>query len=117
MTGDKRLSETQAIHTATGVAFSGYEMHKGVTTGPDCARPFARISARDEGATSPDGRITGSYLHGMFRDDAFRHAFLAALGAQPSATAYDATVETTLDALAAHMEAHLDLDRLFALAT
>jgi len=51
----------------------------------------------------------------MFRDDAFRAAFLTSLGAQSSAS-YDATVEATLDALARHMETHLDLNRLFAVA-
>jgi adenosylcobyric acid synthase len=52
----------------------------------------------------------------MFRDDGFRAAFLATLGAAPSATSYDAGVETTLDALAAHLEAHLDVEGLLAAA-
>jgi adenosylcobyric acid synthase len=116
MTGDKRLTEVTATHPATGAAFSGYEMHKGVSDGPDTARPFAIMATRAEGATSANGRVMGSYLHGMFRDDGFRRAFLGGLGARLSDLAYDDTVEATLDALAAHMEAHLDLDRLFGLA-
>lgn len=116
MTGDKRLTETAATHTQSGTAFTGYEMHKGRTDGPDCARPFAQVDDRPEGAISTDGRILGSYLHGMFRDDAFRQGFLTVLGAETSELSYDATVEATLDALAEHMETHLDLDRLFALA-
>ncbi len=116
MTGDKRLTETQATHTGSDTRFTGYEMHKGRTTGADTARPFATIDGRPEGATSADGRVMGSYLHGMFREDAFRAAFLAEIGAPTSTLAYDETVETTLDALAAHMETHLDLDRLFSLA-
>ena len=51
----------------------------------------------------------GSYLHGMFTDDAFRAAFLGDLGAAPSSHSHAATVEATLDALAAHLEAHLDV--------
>ena len=116
MTGDKRLTEATATHAQSSATFTGYEMHKGRTDGPDCARPFAQMADRAEGATSADGRITGSYLHGMFRDDAFRRSFLEALGAETSALSYDTTVEATLDALAQHMETHLDLDRLFALA-
>ncbi len=116
MTGDKRLTETSAIHAASGVSFSGYEMHKGRTHGPDCARPFAMIGDIAEGAMSPDGRVMGSYLHGMFRDNAFRQAILTSLGATPSHLNYDQEVETTLDALANHLEQHLDLDRVFALA-
>lgn len=91
-------------------------MHKGVTEGPDCVRPFARIGDRNEGAVSTNGRILGSYIHGMFRDDGFRQSILAGLGVNASPLHYDETVEETLDALAAHMETHLDLDRLFALA-
>ena len=116
MTGDKRLTETTATHAPSGTAFSGYEMHKGRTHGPACARPFAFIDGQAEGAMTEDRRIIGSYLHGMFRDDAFRQAYLSTLGATPSDLSYDATVEATLDALAQHMETHLDLDRLFALA-
>ncbi|MGV6849282.1 MAG: cobyric acid synthase [Marinibacterium sp.] len=113
---DKALTRVQAVHAPTGLGFDGYEIHIGGTYGADCARPFARIGARDDGAISPDGRVMGSYLHGMFADDHFRSAFLAELGTVPAGTGYDAGVETTLDALAAHLEAYLDVDALLASA-
>ena len=116
MTPDKHLTRVTATHAVSGLPIHGYEIHIGRTHGPDCARPFAQISGTPEGATSPNGRITGSYLHGMFSDDAFRHAFLAGLGAAPSPYAYSADVETVLDALAAHLEQHLDINALFGLA-
>ncbi len=116
MSSEKRLSETEARHLASDTTFLGYEIHIGRTEGADCARPFAMIGDRAEGAISKDGGVTGSYLHGMFRNDAFRSAFLADLGAEPSDSAYTSTVESTLDALAHHMETHLDLDALFAVA-
>ena len=52
----------------------------------------------------------------VFRDDAFRAAFLRDLGAGPGGLHYDQTVEDTLDALAQHMEAHLDVSGLLDLA-
>lgn len=116
MTPDKRLTRTTATHAATGLCVEGYEIHIGRTEGPDCARPFARLEGQPEGATSADGRITGSYLHGLFTNDAFRAAFLADLGAAPSQARYADTVEITLDALAAHLEAHLDVAGLLGLA-
>ncbi len=116
MTPDKRLTLTAAIHTATGTPMQGYEIHIGRTEGPDRSRPFAHVAGQPEGAVSPDGRIMGSYLHGMFAGDAFRAAFLGTLGAAPSALAYAAGVEETLDALAAHIEAHLDVPGLLSLA-
>jgi len=116
MTPEKRLAETQAVHSATGTAFSGYEIHIGQTAGPDCARPFAHVEGRAEGAVSADGRVAGSYLHGMFRDDGFRASYLSALGAAPAAASYAETVERTLDTLADHMEAHLDVAGLLTIA-
>ncbi|MCV2872761.1 cobyric acid synthase [Defluviimonas sp. WL0050] len=115
MTPDKRLTRTSAIHAVTGAPMEGYEIHIGRTEGPDRARPFAFVEGMPEGATSSDGRIAGSYLHGMFTGDAFRAEFLERLGAA-STTSYGAGVEATLGALADHMEAHLDIDGLLALA-
>jgi adenosylcobyric acid synthase len=115
LTGDKRLEPAKG--EALGAPFHGYEMHMGVTTGPDCARPLATLAdGAADGAVSADGRIAGTYVHGLFADDRQRSAWLMRLGAGPSAVAHDALVETTLDRLAAHVAAHLDLDRLLKLA-
>ena len=116
MTADKRLARVSAIHAATGRAVSGYEIHIGVTDGPDCARPFAHVEGRPEGARSADGRVEGSYLHGLFAEDAFRAAWLAGLGAVAGGVAYGTAVEAVLDRLAAHLETHLDVDGLLAAA-
>ena len=59
----------------------------------------------------------GCYLHGLFAADAFRHAFLSRLrNRATSGVAYEAGIERTLDNLAEHLEAHLDLDALLAAA-
>ncbi|MDP0927677.1 cobyric acid synthase [Paracoccus onubensis] len=104
----------RATGTALGKPVTGYEIHMGRTFGPDCARPFAQIPGPD-GAISRDGRIQGSYLHGLFADDRFRAGFLARLGVA-SQPGYEAGVEETLDGLARHLEAHLDISALLALA-
>ena len=116
MTPDKRLTRTQAVHPASGLTVEGYEIHIGRTDGPARARPFALVEGQPEGAVSADGRIVGSYLHGLFRADAFRAAFLQGLGVAASTLRYDASVEATLDQLADHMEAHLDVAGMFSLA-
>jgi adenosylcobyric acid synthase len=115
MTADKSLIEVNARHSATGTRFHGYEIHIGRSDGPDRARPFAFVGDNPEGAISADGRVMGSYLHGMFRDDRFRAAWLEGFGVAAS-TAYDATVEQTLEALADHLEAHLDVEGILAAA-
>src|SRR3546814_21014402 len=97
-------------------------MHVGVTQGGGLARPVLELDSglgggRPEGAVSADGKVTGCYLHGLFADDGFRAAFLGGLKARAtSGLAYDAQVEATLDALAAHLERCLDLDRTLAIA-
>jgi len=116
MTPDKRLSQVRATHLASGATVSGYEMHIGRTEGPDCARPFATIDGAPEGAVSADGLVTGSYLHGLFCDDAIRAAFLGGLGVAASGAGHGARVEAALDALADHLETHLDVAGLLALA-
>jgi adenosylcobyric acid synthase len=115
LSADKRL---EAVHgtSSDGAPFAGYEMHMGVTDGPDCARPFARLAdGAPEGAVSADGRVIGTYVHGLFADDRQRAAWLARFNATAS-VAHDDLVERTLDALAAHLSAHLDIDRLLTLA-
>ncbi|WP_299611283.1 cobyric acid synthase [uncultured Tateyamaria sp.] len=116
MTDDKRLTTVDAMHVPSGQAFQGYEIHIGRSDGPDRARPFAQVAGQDEGALSPNGRIAGSYLHGMFHDDGFRGAWLASIGASAGNTSYGDTVEATLDALADHLETYLDIDALLACA-
>jgi adenosylcobyric acid synthase len=116
MTPDKRVTETTALHPATNTRVQGYEIHLGRTEGPDRAHPMFTVNGRPEGAIRADGRVMGSYLHGMFTEDAFRRAFLAGLGATPGNVSYDQTVEETLDALADHLSAHVNCDRLLALA-
>ncbi|KRS11831.1 cobalamin biosynthesis protein CobQ [Roseovarius atlanticus] len=116
MGGDKSLAQVAARHVGLDLPFAGYEIHIGCSDGPDRARPFAEVAGVAEGAVSADGRVAGSYLHGMFGDDRFRAAWLASNGADASDLGYRAVVERTLDELAAHLETHLDVAGLLALA-
>ena len=115
LAGDKRLAPASGT-TADGTPFRGYEMHMGVTEGPDRARPFARVGDAPEGAMSADGRVIGTYIHGLFADDGQRSAWLARFGAGHAAIAHDDLIESTLDGLAAHVARHIDLDRLLSLS-
>jgi len=116
MTADKRLTRVRAQHVATGLDMAGYEIHIGRTAGADRARPFATVNGAPEGAISADGRITGTYLHGLFASDSFRAQFLEGLGIASSGVVHAVLVEQTLDALADHVEAHIDVAGLFSLA-
>ncbi|WP_029029180.1 cobyric acid synthase [Salinarimonas rosea] len=117
LTGVKTLEAVSGTALADGAPFSGYEMHVGETTGPDATRPFARLAdGRSDGAVSRDGRVVGTYVHGLFADDAQRAAWLARLGAGTSGLAYETLVDDILDRFADHLAAHVDCDRLLAIS-
>lgn len=118
LTPEKTLTRTAATHLSSGEAVEGYEIHIGHTEGLDRGRPFLRLAdGRDEGAVSADGRIVGCYLHGLFASDGFRRAYLATLGVEADGDlAFEASVDATLDRLADHLAANLDVEVLLAAA-
>jgi len=116
LSDEKRLEPVRGM-TADGAPFCGYEMHMGITAGAACARPFARLdNGSPDGSMSDDGRVLGTYIHGLFADDRQRTAWLKRFAAGAAGIVYEDMIEQTLDRLAAHLAAHLDLDRLLSLA-
>ncbi len=110
LTAEKTLVEVTGTEKRSGAAISGYEMHVGQTRGPGLARPMLDLSGKQDGAVSADGRIAGCYVHGIFSSDTFRSAFLQQI--RPGARAalnYEAGIDQALDALADHIEVHLDI--------
>jgi adenosylcobyric acid synthase len=116
LSGAKRLGMVSGTDFNTGMPVEGYEMHLGQTTGPGLERPMLRLMDGADGCVSADGRVAGCYLHGIFASDRFRQAFLASLGAEPGRIGYEHRLETTLDALADHLEHSLDVSALLAAA-
>lgn len=113
--GDKTLSEVAG--TARRARFHGYEMHLGRTTGPDAARPVALIDGGGaDGAVSADGLVAGTYIHGLLGAAEQRRAWLATIGVAGQGPDHSASVDAALDAIAADLERHLDLDALLALS-
>ncbi|MFD2111909.1 cobyric acid synthase [Thiorhodococcus fuscus] len=119
--GEKRLIDLEVTDQRSGCRVSGYEMHMGRTTGPGLERPWLLLDdgkgeVRPEGAISPEGRVMGGYLHGIFGADDFRAHWLEQVGAQAARIDFEARIEAALDELAEHFEANLDLDALLELA-
>ena len=117
MLPEKTLRKVTATHVKSKLAVSGYEIHLGKTTGEDCKQPFAYLDKEPEGACSKDGRISGSYLHGLFSSDDFRNAFLENLGISTDGDLkYEKNLDDVLDELAQHIEDQLDVDALLEVA-
>jgi adenosylcobyric acid synthase len=116
MAAQKTVRNTAAQSVRFDTPLEGYEIHMGRTEGVDCLRPVALVDGAGEGATSPDGKVFGTYLHGLFTADAFRKEFLESLGAHHGSIDYRAAVENALDSIADTLEAQLDCDALLAAA-
>ena len=92
-----------------GIPVSGYEIHAGVTQGPDLERPAVYLDQVPDGALSGDGQILGTYLHGLFDTPAACTALLAWAGLDKADVSdYQALREATFDRLADAVDQHLD---------
>ena len=113
----------------SSIHLSGYEIHVGETTYLGHAEPFAVIHRstayarqHDDGCIAADGRIFGTYLHGLFDFDSFRRAFISAArgfyGLTPPAhfNAWKAMREAAINRLAAEVEKSLDMKKIFGWA-
>jgi adenosylcobyric acid synthase len=116
LTSEKTLRAT-AGRLAGGAAFAGYEIHLGQTFGPGTARPFlVHADGRADGAVSADGRIAGTYVHGVFGHAEARAALLEPLGAVAQAGDHAARVEAALDEIAGVLARALDIDAIARIA-
>jgi adenosylcobyric acid synthase len=119
MQSEKTVVHSNGQHVASGLSVSGYEIHVGATEGPGAAHPFAQLRTGADGAVASGGKVCGTYLHGLFAEDAFRHYWLGQI--RPGTEShrhqlqnYEAKVDSLLDELAAELERYLDVDALFA---
>ncbi|MEI6207229.1 MAG: cobyric acid synthase [Desulfuromonadales bacterium] len=105
---------------------TGYEIHMGLTTCLEDPRPFARIIRRgrsavsiQDGSVSPDGKVFGSYLHGIFDNASFRELYLNRIRREKGMTerhgASEAMQDDPCDRLADHLEKHIDMPHLLSL--
>ena len=117
MTADKTLTAQTVKDCLSGHQVSGYEMHIGASKGSDLQRGwFQHQDARQEGVAMPEKRLFGTYMHGLFSADAFRHAFLSQMMPESAFTEnhlnYQARIDQIMDKFADHIETYLDMDRL-----
>ncbi len=102
------------------IELEGYEIHIGETIYAAGAKPFATLNGTEQdGCVSSDSRVFGTYLHGIFDDDAFRHAFINAarsfrhLAPADSFENWKQKREDSFERLAQAVRASVDLPRIF----
>jgi len=116
MSGEKIVRPVVGQCALSGIDVSGYEIHVGESMGPDCKRAVTCIDGSDDGARSPDGRVSGTYVHGLLCGDDYRSVFLKGINGVESSYAYSDVVDDSLNELAKGLETALDVDKLFASA-
>jgi adenosylcobyric acid synthase len=132
MAGVKTTTQVRGEALGTpgaGLPVTGYEIHMGVTEVQGPGRPALLIKERHgqpaestDGWVSPEGRVWGVYVHGLFERDPFRRAFLQELRRARGLTvaagpelSWQAFQEEQLDRLAQVVRRHLDLAKIRAL--
>ncbi|MCA1961954.1 MAG: cobyric acid synthase [Desulfomonile sp.] len=117
---DKTLTRSDGIHLESGLPVRGYEIHHGLSAGPDLEPLVRHNSGRCDGARSPDGSVWGTYFHGIFDSDVFRRWFIDRLrirkGLEPIGkvcASYD--LEPPLDRLAEVVRESLDMAAIYRL--
>ena len=115
MADTKIVREAAGRCALSGSPVHGYEIHNGRVTGPDLGRPLLHITHGPDGAQSPNGRVGGVHLHGLFASDEYRRAWLARLGVAADPDLDIGTmVEEALDDVASALDEALDVDALLS---
>ena len=114
---EKQLRNTAGVLTLEGAEVRGYEIHAGVSRGRALESPAAMLDGtRPDGALSSDGRILGTYLHGIFESPGACAALLRWAGLrEPQIIDYREVRERALERLADSLEAYLDLGAILRL--
>lgn len=123
---EKILSRSKGIWEGSGETVEGYEIHMGITERGPGVLPVIQVLSQNgspanslDGAATLDGRVWGTYFHGLFDTPGFRHSFLKAICTtyKPGENDCDTGSASDLkdhqyDLLAKHFRAHLDMEKL-----
>lgn len=112
MAPEKTVRNIEARSAEYDVGLSGYEIHLGISRGPDSARPMTLLDGRPDGAISADGKVSGTYLHGLFDSDSYRAKLLAEFGIRGGETNFRADVDKALDEIAGELDRLVGFERL-----
>ena len=117
MHAEKTVRPARGRCALSDAPVAGYEIHTGRSVGADLARPMFHLETGADGARSADGRVEGTYLHGLFANDAYRRAWLERVrDGTASSLRYEAAVDAALNEVADTLSAAVDLDALFGAA-
>lgn len=108
----------------------GYEIHMGQSFYTGGTRPLFDVTGRNgdaamtcDGASGAGGRIWGTYIHGIFDNDQFRHGFIDHVAktrglscSSSPAISFSERKEEGFKKLARHVRSHVDMDKIYSIA-
>ncbi len=117
---EKCLANARGVIIGETCEACGYEIHMGRSTVSDNCMPFLRVSSRNntpvddlDGAVSADGKVTGTYFHGIFDEPAVKRWFLSLAEPAYKAEKQEKGPQENYELLAAHFSQHLDLAKVY----
>jgi adenosylcobyric acid synthase len=110
MNAQKIIRQQRATELLDNMIVDGYEIHLGQSIGPATSRPWLRFEdGQFDGAVTADNRVLGCYVHGLFMNDQFRHAFLRRiLNNFSSSLNFSYKMDHILNDWAEHLRANLN---------
>lgn len=120
MTHEKTTVQSKGTLAYEGewFAVTGYEIHMGQTEMTQAFAPFIQMEGHSEGCKNADETVMGTYFHGIFHNDSFRHHLLNRIrrqkGLQPLANRilFQQLREDAFDRLADHVRENIQLERI-----
>jgi adenosylcobyric acid synthase len=120
---EKQLHQVAAEEIVSGLSVQGYEIHHGSTKFTGRCNPVFNVKqgsgeGKTDGASSRDNTIWGTYIHGVFDNDAFRRNFLNRIrdrkGLKPCAVTRFCP-DKEFDKLATIVRKNLDIQTLYSI--
>lgn len=111
MSQKKIVTKISGIHIQTDHKIDGYEIHIGKTFGEDCKRPLFYINDRYDGAMSEDGKVLGTYIHGVFHNKELIEWLFKICDkniTNDKISDYNKILDENLDDLSDHLEDYVD---------
>lgn len=117
---EKTLTQVEGTHIESGLPVRGYEIHHGETGRGGLRAVFKVSGGRLDGSINDQGNLWGTYIHGVFDQDAFRRWFIDRLRLKKNLSPlcsvqaqYD--LEAEFDRLAHVMRSNVNMGRIYAI--
>ena len=124
---EKTTTLSEGVEHIFGTSIKGYEIHMGETTLLGKTTDFGTLQKRNdkvveavEGAISADGRVIGTYLHGIFDNSSFTRKFINKVRVEKGLTPiyeepmdYLKYKDSQYDKLAEIVRENLDMEKIY----